>query len=228
MDNKINKLYSFNWCIESKCINNCIYCNNNKKDSLSLENNKKVFDNISQLDIDSINISGGEPLLYRDLFLLIDYIKSINSNIKLLLSTNGMELSLNDYVNISNYFDSLCLSIDSININTNKLIGRNVDSVYNYIYFLSFYNDLLDIKIRTMINQYNINELDKLYRLINEYNISKWNIYSQLNINDFIISLNDDRISFNEKDDSIRINSDGTIDNCNLLVDDIKRFLRRR
>lgn len=41
----------------------------------SLQNNKKIFDNISKIKIDKITFSGGEPLLYENLFELANYIK---------------------------------------------------------------------------------------------------------------------------------------------------------
>ena len=58
----------------------------------SLQNNKKIFDNISKIKIDKITFSGGEPLLYENLFELANYIKQKNPQIKLSITTNGQSI----------------------------------------------------------------------------------------------------------------------------------------
>ena len=61
----------------------------------TLEENKQIFDNLSKIKIDKITFSGGEPLLYDNLFALIDYIKRKNPKIKLSITTNGKKLMMN-------------------------------------------------------------------------------------------------------------------------------------
>ena len=62
--------------ITDRCNFNCIHCFANKNDSeLKISSWKKIFDNICKEKIQSITITGGEPLLYKDLFQLLKIIK---------------------------------------------------------------------------------------------------------------------------------------------------------
>ena len=85
----MQELYSICWNITNKCNENCKFCYRKICKDNTLEDNKKIFDNLSKIKIGKITFAGGEPLLYKDLFLLVAYIKSKNSNIKLSLTTNG-------------------------------------------------------------------------------------------------------------------------------------------
>lgn len=71
----MKELYSICWNITNKCNENCKFCYRKICNDNSLEQNKKIFDNLSQIKVDKITFSGGEPLLYGSLFELVDYIK---------------------------------------------------------------------------------------------------------------------------------------------------------
>ena len=85
----MNELYSICWNITNKCNENCKFCYRKICNDNTLNQNKKIFDNLSQIKVDKITFSGGEPLLYENLFELVDYIKLKQPNIKLSLTTNG-------------------------------------------------------------------------------------------------------------------------------------------
>jgi radical SAM protein with 4Fe4S-binding SPASM domain len=83
------------WLITTKCNLNCNYCYakiyNNEK-PLELPEIFKIIDQIPQTSINHIDITGGEPLLHKDLFKIIDRIKTIK-NITLSIQTNGLLLN---------------------------------------------------------------------------------------------------------------------------------------
>ena len=68
------------------------------------------------------NIAGGEPMLYPGLMELVQYIR--DKGVKVSLITNG---SMMDEEWIKNYavmYETIGFSVDSINDETNRKIGR--------------------------------------------------------------------------------------------------------
>ncbi len=173
----MNELYSICWNITNKCNENCKFCYRKICDDNSLEENKKIFDNISQIKIDKITFSGGEPLLYEDLFKLADYIKSKNPEIKLSLTTNGQIINDELFNKIINTFDWISFSIDSSNTSVNDEIGRGKNHLEKIIGLLDKFNNKIKLKINTVANKYNIDDLENIYNIISKYQISRWKIF---------------------------------------------------
>ena len=74
---KTNKIrYSISWVLTNKCNLTCKFCFKKLCEDKNLEQNKKIFDNLSQINIEKLTLSGGEPLLYDGFYELVEYIKS--------------------------------------------------------------------------------------------------------------------------------------------------------
>lgn len=173
----MNQLYSICWNITNKCNENCKFCYRKMRNDNSLQNNKKIFDNISKIKIDKITFSGGEPLLYENLFELANYIKQKNPQIKLSITTNGQSIDEDIFNKILNTFDWISFSIDSSNIDINDKIGRGKNHLEKIISLLDAFNGKVKIKINTVATKYNIDDLENIYSLISKYNISRWKIF---------------------------------------------------
>ena len=173
----MNQLYSICWNITNKCNENCKFCYRKMRNDKSLQNNKKIFDNISKIKIDKITFSGGEPLLYENLFELANYIKQKNPQIKLSITTNGQSIDEDIFNKILNTFDWISFSIDSSNIDINDKIGRGKNHLEKIISLLDAFNGKIKIKINTVATKYNIDDLENIYSLISKYNISRWKIF---------------------------------------------------
>lgn len=62
--------------ITDKCNFRCKHCFANKHDyELKVDSWVKIFNNICKKDIQSITITGGEPLLYKGLFELLKKVR---------------------------------------------------------------------------------------------------------------------------------------------------------
>lgn len=84
-------------CFEiiEKCPNNCLFCsscsNLEKSRIINFEVFKKTIDHLMSIGgLEEISLSGGEPLLHRELFKMIEYCK--NLNIRVVLFTSGIKL----------------------------------------------------------------------------------------------------------------------------------------
>lgn len=166
------------WNITTKCNQNCKYCHRFLGvNDLTYEENKKILNNLIKDGVNNITWTGGEALLYPNLKELLKI--SQENGIKNKLITNGMVLAQNENMReILGYLDSLTLSLDTINDDTNEELGRGrnhfeeVKTILDYVKGKS-----LKININTVVSKKNINEMEQLGEFLNNYNISKWKFF---------------------------------------------------
>lgn len=166
------------WNITTKCNQNCKYCHRflGIKD-LSYEENKKILNNLIKDGVNNITWTGGEALLYPNLKSLLEISKE--NGIKNKLITNGMVLAQNENMReILDYLDSLTLSLDTINDNTNEELGRGRNHFEDVKIILDYVKDKdLKVNINTVVSRKNINEMEELGEFLNNYNINKWKFF---------------------------------------------------
>lgn len=79
------------WNVTRTCNLNCVHCytdsHNKKYDELTTDQGLKLIDDLAAFSIPSLLFSGGEPLMRKDIFTLIE--RASNRNIRPVLSTNG-------------------------------------------------------------------------------------------------------------------------------------------
>jgi len=86
------------WNVTRACNLKCIHCYNDSgmnkpSDELSTEQAKAVLDDLSQFSVPSVLFSGGEPLMRKDLFKLIEY--AGERGLRTVISTNGTLITAN-------------------------------------------------------------------------------------------------------------------------------------
>lgn len=108
------KIYKAYIHITFKCNLNCEYCyqknNLNKNSDLSFENYKIILSKLKEVGCQSVVLTGGEPLLHKDIYKILEYTKSLNIEISLL--TNGTMLKLKNKV--IEYIDTITISLDGL------------------------------------------------------------------------------------------------------------------
>ncbi len=164
------------WNITGQCNLNCKFCVRVVSEELPLELNKKVALNLINNGVDKITFSGGEPLLYGDLFYLVDYIRKIKPDIILSLTTNA-QLLHNCCDSVIKYFDWITISIDTLSEELNEKIGRGrkyLDKVF--IALECFDNKGIKIKINTVAMKVNKSTIIEMLDLISKYKVKRWNI----------------------------------------------------
>lgn len=156
----------------NKCQRNCFYCINSETDKKSDLPVDKAIKNIKRLvdkyKIKEAIILGGEPLLHKDLFLLIKRLKTETALEKVRITTNGIKLNKNNKA-IENLINS---GIDDINISfhNEEFIALNE---LTYIYHkIKEYNKTIKVRINTNIWRGNNDTLESLLKIINDLNFA--------------------------------------------------------
>jgi len=84
-------LYMMTWRCTRACNYNCLHCSFASKpaaeDEIDTEGGKRIVDQLYEIGGRWFGLSGGEPLVRKDIFEIIEYAKSIGMNVSLI--TNG-------------------------------------------------------------------------------------------------------------------------------------------
>lgn len=161
--------------ITDRCDLRCKYCMpqnmkfSPKKDSLTLENLKEISFALINIGIKKIRITGGEPLVRKDIIYLINYLNIFKKKgllEEIAMTTNGTLLKKFAFEIFNNGVNRLNISLDSLVSEKYKFItnGGNLDNVLEGINFAKALG--IKIKINTvLINNFNTDEI---------LNITKW------------------------------------------------------
>lgn len=167
------------WNITARCNQNCLYCHRflNVRE-LNYEENKQILDNLIRDGVTHITWTGGEALLYPDLYKLIKFSKE--NGVYNRVITNG-KLLVDNY-DVLNYLSDLTISLDSIRPQTNLKLGRgekhfeNIKNILDYIQNGKYKK--LKVNVNTVVNKQNINEIKELGEFLNQYKIGIWKLYN--------------------------------------------------
>lgn len=183
MEKKYKIQYKINLHILEACNFRCRQCFSKfgTEKLLPVEDWKKIVDNcIAVADVDEFNIAGGEPMLYPRLTELVKYIRS--KGVKVSLITNG---SLMDEEWIKNYaglYETIGFSVDSLDDETNKKIGRcdrsgktiPASRIVKLCGLIRKYAPRCRIKINTVVSALNKDEV--MFDFIDEIAADRWKI----------------------------------------------------
>lgn len=164
--------------LTEKCNYKCKYCfakfnNDYELDFLGwIQIVDKIYDYYQKNNIKNgrINLAGGEPLIVNYLDDLITYISYLG--IKVSIITNASMLTKERIEKWINKVDMIGLSIDSVNPETNILIGRSTGletlNIPNVIEILNYAKSKgIKIKVNTVVSKFNLSEnLGSLYDLV--------------------------------------------------------------
>ncbi|MEP7047393.1 MAG: mycofactocin radical SAM maturase [Ilumatobacteraceae bacterium] len=166
------------WELTYACNLQCVHClsSSGRRDprELTTAEAKRVLDELRALQVFYINIGGGEPMVRRDFFELVDYaINPISGNngIGVKFSTNGT------YVDVANarrlaamdYLD-IQISLDGIDAATNDpLRGDGSYAVARRAMDNLAAADFGPFKISVVVTRHNVDQLDRFKALADSY-----------------------------------------------------------
>jgi MoaA/NifB/PqqE/SkfB family radical SAM enzyme len=160
--------------LTSRCNQNCKYCYDSRvHPDINTSKLKKIFKLFHKNGAKAIVLTGGEPLIREDIPELLKNIKKYG--LKIYLDTNGDFFSKYKKY-IDKYVDILGLPIDYA---SEENYFRSSENFRNVLNILNYYksNDGPSIRIGTVVTKENIDQLEKIAKLIKKYKIDLWKIY---------------------------------------------------
>ena len=175
--------YKINLHVLEACNFKCRQCFSKfgTKETLPVEDWKKIVDNcIAGADMAEFNIAGGEPMLYPGLVELVQYIR--DKGVKVSLITNGSLMDEEWVKKYAGMFDTIGFSVDSINDETNRKIGRcdrnektiPAGRIVELCELIRKYAPGCRIKINTVVSALNKDEV--MSDFIDEVAADRWKI----------------------------------------------------
>jgi len=193
--------------LEPKCNFNCVFCFNKnsfakngraKVKEFSTVYVKKIIDAITKSRIKIVRFTGGEPMLRKDIWELMDYAKK--QGLKVRLNTNGSLIGDKETVTrLNRYVSSVLLPVESYdNKKESKLTGHK-DSLKKKIKAIRLLKKYgrMTVRAGTVATKENIRDLENIFNLvIKRLNVDDWELYRPIPTagNKFPIDRNDLKI----------------------------------
>ena len=165
------------WELTYACNLECVHCLSSSgrrdPDELTTAEAKRVLDELHDLQVFYINIGGGEPMIRRDFFELVEY--SIGRGIGVKFSTNGAfidagkarRLAAMDYLDIQ-------ISVDGADAATNDAVRGSgsyatARRAMDHLRDAGFVERNGPFKISVVVTRHNVDQLDEFKALADSY-----------------------------------------------------------
>lgn len=173
-----------NCFITERCNFNCPMCHVAKSrlknlTELTFTDLKKIFNNIAPYS-PTVSLAGGEPLMHPEIIKIIKYLD--DKKIVKGLVTNGMLLEKMAQEIIDSGLDFLAISLDGPDESTQFQRGlvkgsfpqiiKGIDKIIK----LRGKNTFPNIRIATVISKSNINNFDKIHKIVKKLKVDEWSI----------------------------------------------------
>ena len=161
------------WEITYACNLQCVHClsSSGTRDprELSTAQAKAVLDELRDLQVFYINIGGGEPMIRKDFFEILEHAEANDIGVK--FSTNGTYITAENARRLAamNYLD-IQISLDGVDAATNDAVrGKG-----SYATAIAAMNHLRDanfgqFKISVVVTRHNVDQLDAFKALADSY-----------------------------------------------------------
>jgi len=169
---KVYRPLSVCWQITRRCNLNCSFCISNSKPDVNLNEMTtkdclRVIKKLSEAGIKRIDLTGGEPLLRKDIFQLAKYAK--DQGLATVVTSNGT-LSPEIYLKLSKNCSFFQISLDGVKKVHETLRGKgNFQKTLNTIYLLK--EEKIPFRINTIIHKKNARSMDNFLKLINKIEV---------------------------------------------------------
>ena len=155
MKNGIFRPISMHFSLTDNCNLDCEFCSNKKRDGyeFTFEEVKNILNAFSILGAISVEFTGGEPTLHKDINNIISYAKSIGFSIG--LKSNGVDIKKNLTINSIRKLTWLRISLNSIDYVTDSKLDFSNISDFTALGFSYVYTDKTPIDIFKRLKLYN-------------------------------------------------------------------------
>ncbi len=165
------------WELTYACNLECVHClsSSGRRDprELTTDEAKAVLDELHAIQVFYINIGGGEPMIRRDFFELVDY--AIGRGIGVKFSTNGAFIDAEKAARLTamDYLD-IQISLDGTDATTNDAVrgAGSYDTArraMDHLAAAGFVERNGPFKISVVVTRHNVDQLDEFKALADSY-----------------------------------------------------------
>jgi radical SAM protein with 4Fe4S-binding SPASM domain len=153
------------WEITSRCNLRCRHCYISKGErELPWPEVKQIADSLSNLGIEEVILSGGEPLLRRDIFEIVDYLHKLGHGVD--VCTNGTLLTDDAARELSHYLSEISVSLDGCNSWLYERMRGETESFSNVVQGIEALGNYgCEVHIITVVTAINYDYLPEIVRL---------------------------------------------------------------
>ena len=188
--------------VEPRCNFNCRFCFN----KISFAHNgrnlrpfttkyvKKIIDNVKNSNIRTVRFTGGEPLLYKDIFELLKYSK--DKDLEVRLNTNASLINSNNVKKFKDIVDNILIPIESWDNKNESIITGFANALERKISAIKLLKKLgiKIVRVGTVATKENILNFSRIAELILELPVDEWELYRPMSINKEVNEINKEDI----------------------------------
>ena len=171
--------YHMVWISTNACNARCIHCSTDAlkayKNEMSTDEAMNMFSEFASLGIFDIAISGGEPFVRKDIFIILEHIKSLG--LKVGIGSNGSTINeaiLNRLKEVD--IDRIQFSLDGLEATHDKV--RNWEGLYKKTVtsIQSAISKQLNVHVCFTVHKYNYFDIDSVIELCMEWGVKRFNL----------------------------------------------------
>jgi radical SAM protein with 4Fe4S-binding SPASM domain len=145
---------------------------------MSTQQIKFIVDKISSSGVSKIRITGGEPLLRKDIFEIIKYAKT--KKLFVILNTNGFLVDKRNSILIRKYVDRILISLNSYSdIKLSRMTGVK-NALKKKIKSIKLLKGCNEIWLCSVATHDNIVNIEKLHKIVKRLKPDYWFILRQI------------------------------------------------
>lgn len=155
------------WQLTNRCIFKCGYCDiwKTPENELSLEEILRILDQLSTLGTQTISFSGGEPMLRKDIGIILEETKRRGISTEM----NSTGATIPENISKLKWLDFLKISLDGPEEIQSPIRGKGACRIALEAADAAKNNNLHFI-FTTTLTKYNINHIDFLLKVAKQYN----------------------------------------------------------
>jgi len=167
---KDNSILTAYFHVTNHCNLHCLGCYSdsiarNKERDLSIESMLKILDELKTVGVQNIIISGGEPLIRKDIVDIVKYAKESCNMQRMILITNGTIGDWKLFKELALYLDTISVSIDTYSSECSAFLRDEGIFEKIILNIKQMRENGLNVSILPTIHHKNVKEMSKYIKL---------------------------------------------------------------
>ena len=181
ISNQRNGFITVGLKVTNRCNLDCYHCcRYYELGDMQIGKAMRIVDNLSDGGVLRVNLTGGEPLLYKELPELLEHLKS-KKGLSTSLTTNGVILDRYKAGILASHLDNIKISLFSLEENYGLITGGNEKSYRRVLDGISYCVEKgLPVHIQTSVLEENKARLEEMVGLCESIGVSKITFYTNI------------------------------------------------